>query len=209
MTAGGQSRRSGRHGRARKPPFQDRRPLRGDPVFDPLLIALTGLLGGLLRGEGVFAEPAAEVVRVVMDAEAFADQLHDPGRGPEVGAEAEVGGVAREPQTDLVFLERRELRLGAGMRAELETVFALIAIPLHPRPDAAVRDLQRRRHRGVRLALQNPLHREPTAIFLRLRVRDTANQIRNRWRGRSCRDHAQRMATAFPESSGLKRTPAP
>ncbi len=117
--------------------------------------------------------------------------------------------LVHEPQTDLVFLERCELRFGAGMRAEFETVFALIAIPLHPRPDTAVRDLQRRRHGRMRLALQDPLHRESAAIFLGLRVRNTAHEIRNQWQGSSCRDHAQRMATAFPESSGLKRTPAP
>lgn len=105
VTVAGRFRRSAPHGRVRKPPFEDRRPLRRDPVLDPLLIALTGLLGGFLRGEGVLAEPATEIVRVVGDAEAFVDQLHDAGRGPELGAEDEVGGVAREPQTDLVFLK--------------------------------------------------------------------------------------------------------
>ena len=54
---------------------------------------------------------------------------------------------------------------------------------------------------------KDPMHREPAAIFLGLRVGDTAHEIRNRWRGRSCRDHAQRMTNAIPESSGLKRTP--
>lgn len=74
--------------------------------------------------------------------------------------------------------------------------------PAPPRTEAAVADLQRRRDRLRGFALEHPLHGEPPAGFLGLRVRDPINEARG---GEGGSPHAQRTATA--ESNGLKRIP--
>jgi hypothetical protein len=128
----------------------------------------------------VSVKPAAEIVGIVGDAEAFVDELDDAGGRPEVGAKAERRGVLREPVAHLRSLTGGEFGIAARMGTQLEAVFALRAIPTHPIADAPVGHLERLGDGELGFAFEDALDSKPAAVFLGLGIRDATNEFRRR-----------------------------
>jgi hypothetical protein len=141
------------------------RPLLAEPAADFPFVPLAGATGGLLRRDSPLGQPLIDVPRMKRHPKLSVNQIRHPGRSPEFGGEAKLGGRPLNPPQDMLFLPCCEFGQSAWCGFRSQTSQSLFAIGLDPSAHGSGVDPQKIGHFLLCITRAEAGDRQPSPAF--------------------------------------------